>query len=60
MKIFPKLAQHQNIAMKDRQTHLEFKSALMFAEEDKVSHQFFLKAISGTWESFSNANILHW
>jgi hypothetical protein len=37
MKIFPKLAQYQNIAMKDRRTHLEFKSALMFAGEDKVS-----------------------
>ena len=24
------------------------------------SHQFFLKAVSGTWESFSNANILRW
>ena len=37
MKIFPKLAPYQNITMKDRRTHLEFKSALMFAGEDKVS-----------------------
>lgn len=36
-KIFPNLAKHQDISMKERRTHQAFKSALLFPGEDKVT-----------------------
>jgi hypothetical protein len=37
MRIFPDLAMCHNVTMKDRRTHLSFKSALVFPGDDKVS-----------------------
>ena len=36
-KIFPSLAKHQDIPIKQRRTHPAFQSALLFPGEDKVS-----------------------
>jgi hypothetical protein len=35
-KIFPNLAKYQDISMKERRTHLAFRSALLFPGDDKV------------------------
>jgi hypothetical protein len=36
-KIFPDLAKYQDISLKERRTHLAFKSALLFPGDDKVT-----------------------